>query len=183
MHRTALRPAFGPEDVRFAEAVANVLASALDRAHAEAEVRRRALHDPLTGLANRAFLDAHIPQSLAAAARDGGEVALLLLDLDRFKVVNDTLGHGAGDAAAARRRAAPERQRPRRRRRGALRRRRVRGRLRRASSVVAVAALAERLIDALARPIVVDGRELFVSASVGIVVADARRRGRRLAPA
>ena len=95
--RTALRPEFGPEDVRFVEAVANVLASALDRAHAEAEVRSRALHDPLTGLANRAFLDAHIPQALAAAEREDEDVALLLMDLDRFKVVNDTLGHGAGD--------------------------------------------------------------------------------------
>ena len=172
--RTALRPEFGPEDVRFLEAVANVLASALDRAHAEAEVRSRALHDPLTGLANRAFLDAHIPQSLAAAEREGEEVALLLMDLDRFKVVNDTLGHGAGDEllriVAQRLRAG------------------VRGgdvvarfggdefvvACDRASSVLTVAALAERLIAELERPIVVGGRELFVSASVGIVVADAR---------
>ena len=110
LHRTAQRPEFTAEDVRFVEAVANVLASALDRAHAEAESRRRALHDPLTGLANRAFLDAHIPQSLAAAARDGREVALLLLDLDRFKVVNDTLGHGAGDALLRVVAAAPARR-------------------------------------------------------------------------
>jgi diguanylate cyclase (GGDEF)-like protein/PAS domain S-box-containing protein len=173
LHRTGQRAAFGPEDLRFVEAVANVLASALDRADAEAEVRRRALHDPLTGLANRAFLDAHIPQALAAAARSGDHVALLLLDLDRFKVVNDTLGHGAGDELL----------------------RVVAGRLSqgvrggdvvarfggdefvvacdRAGSVLEVAGLAKRLIDELARPIVVDGRELFVSASVGIVVADA----------
>ena len=75
----------------------NVLASALDRAHVEEEVRRRASRDSLTGLANRAFLDVHLNHSLAAAARNGGRVALLLLDLDRFKVVNDTLGHSAGD--------------------------------------------------------------------------------------
>ncbi len=172
--RTALRPEFEPEDVRFLEAVANVLASALDRAHAEAEVRSRALHDPLTGLANRAFLNAHIPQSLAAAEREGEEVALLLMDLDRFKVVNDTLGHGAGDELL---RVVAQRLRDG-----------VRGgdvvarfggdefvvACDRASSVLAVAALAERLIGELERPIVVGGRELFVSASVGIVVADAR---------
>ena len=100
LHRTAARAPFGAEDVRFVEAVANVLASALDRVDAEAEVRRRSLHDPLTGLANRAFLDAHIPQSLAAP-RATARSRVLLLDLDRFKVVNDTLGHGAGDELLA----------------------------------------------------------------------------------
>ncbi|MDA0164055.1 EAL domain-containing protein [Solirubrobacter ginsenosidimutans] len=173
VHRTALRSEFGPADVRFVEAVANVLASALERAHAEAEVRSRALHDPLTGLANRAFLDAHIPQALAAAEREGEEVALLLMDLDRFKVVNDTLGHGAGDELL---RVVAQRLREN-----------VRGgdvvarfggdefvvACDRASSVLTVAALAERLIRELERPILVGGRELFVSASVGIVVADA----------
>ena len=173
LHRMRQRSSFGPESVRFVEAVANVLASALDRAHAEAEVRRRALHDPLTGLANRAFLDAHIPRSLAAATRNGEQVAMLLLDLDRFKVVNDTLGHSAGDELL---RVVAQRLSDG-----------VRGgdvvarfggdefvvACDHTGSVLEVAALAERLIDALAQPIVVDGRELFVSASVGIVVADA----------
>jgi len=174
LHRTAQRAPFGAEDVRFVEAVANVLASALDRAHAEAEVRRRSLHDPLTGLANRAFLDAHIPQALAAAARSGEDVALLLLDLDRFKVVNDTLGHGAGDELL---RVVAQRLHD------GVRGGDVVARFGgdefvvvcdRAESVLGVAGLAERLIAELSRPIVVDGRELFVSASVGIVVADAR---------
>jgi diguanylate cyclase (GGDEF)-like protein/PAS domain S-box-containing protein len=173
LHRKAGGAPFGADDVRFVEAVANVLASALDRADAEAEVRRRSLHDPLTGLANRAFLDAHIPQSLAAAARDGAEVALLLLDLDRFKVVNDTLGHGAGDELL---RVVAQRLRD------GVRAADVVARFGgdefvvacgRGGSVHAVATLARRLIDDLARPIVVQGRELFVSASVGIVVADA----------
>jgi diguanylate cyclase (GGDEF)-like protein/PAS domain S-box-containing protein len=173
LHRTAQRPKFTLEDVRFVEAVANVLASALDRAHAEAESRRRALHDPLTGLANRAFLDAHLPRSLASAARAGGDVALLLLDLDRFKVVNDTLGHGAGDALL---RVVAERLR------ASVRGGDVVARFGGdefvvacdvADSVTAVAALAERVIDALAQPISVDGHELFVNASIGIVIADA----------
>ena len=174
LHRTAQRPEFTLEDVRFVEAVANVLASALDRAHAEADSRRRALHDPLTGLANRAFLDAHLPQSLAVAAREGAEVALLLLDLDRFKVVNDTLGHGAGDELL---RVVAERLR------ASVRSGDVVARFGGDEFVVAcdvidtvtaVAALAERVIGALAQPIVVDGHELFVNASVGIVIADAR---------
>jgi diguanylate cyclase (GGDEF)-like protein len=63
-----------------------------------AKLTRKALHDPLTGLANRTLLDAHLRQSLARLARRPGKmVAVLFLDLDRFKVVNDSLGHTAGD--------------------------------------------------------------------------------------
>jgi len=66
----------------------------------ESPLRRalyRALHDPLTGLANRGLLMDRLTQSLARAGRRPGSVAVLFLDLDRFKVVNDTMGHAAGD--------------------------------------------------------------------------------------
>lgn len=64
---------------------------------ARAEAHHRALHDPLTGLANRAMFQDRLTQALEALHKGGDPVALLALDLDRFKQVNDTLGHEAGD--------------------------------------------------------------------------------------
>jgi diguanylate cyclase (GGDEF)-like protein len=58
-----------------------------------------AMHDPLTGVYNRRYLDDHLAAEFAFAARHGSELALLLIDADHFKRVNDTWGHGAGDTA------------------------------------------------------------------------------------
>lgn len=63
----------------------------------EAELVLRAHHDDLTGLPNRALLSERLQQELARARRTGKQLALLFLDLDRFKSVNDTLGHDGGD--------------------------------------------------------------------------------------
>jgi diguanylate cyclase (GGDEF)-like protein len=63
----------------------------------EAELERQALSDPLTGLANRALLADRIQQALHRSVRTGARVTVLLLDLDRFKVINDSLGHQVGD--------------------------------------------------------------------------------------
>jgi diguanylate cyclase (GGDEF)-like protein/PAS domain S-box-containing protein len=59
--------------------------------------RHQALHDPLTSLANRAYFRAHVNEVIAQAAAAGGRFAVLMLDLDGFKQINDTLGHGSGD--------------------------------------------------------------------------------------
>ncbi len=68
-----------------------------ERKQAEETIRRLAYHDALTGLPNRALMEDRLGVALAQARREGKALALMFLDLDRFKVVNDTLGHSAGD--------------------------------------------------------------------------------------
>ena len=61
------------------------------------QLQQQVQHDPLTGLANRRYLDEFLPRELARATRDGYPVCFIMLDLDHFKRVNDTYGHGFGD--------------------------------------------------------------------------------------
>jgi len=174
VHSSEAGRPFGVEDQRFLEAVANVIGGALDHAATEDELRRRALEDPLTGLGNRALLMSQVERELRHSARLGTRVALLLLDLDRFKVVNDTLGHSVGDALlrqVAVRLCACVRDEDIVARPGGDEFVVVSTR---ADSDQAIARIAQRLVDAFAEPFEVEGRELSCSASIGIAVAAAK---------
>ena len=90
------KPVTLPE-VQLAEAEA-VGAALLDASRAMAAVQQQAYHDPLTGLANRALFEEAFARQLALSERSGGPFAVLAIDLDEFKTVNDQQGHAAGDA-------------------------------------------------------------------------------------
>ncbi|MDO8105806.1 EAL domain-containing protein [Isoptericola sp. b441] len=142
-----------------------------ERRAVEAELERRALHDPLTGLANRSLLLDHLGVLARGLDRAGGHLAVLYLDLDRFKDINDTLGHAAGDEVlreVARRIGA------------VLRADATAARLAgdefvvatRVSDDLAAVRIAERLHAAVLEPLRVSGRELVVRPSIGVAVSD-----------
>src|SRR5581483_270515 len=87
------------EELGFARAVASTLATALARLRSEERTRYEALHDPLTGLANRTLLRDRLHHALAR--RERGATAALFVDLDNFKQVNDAHGHATGDTVLA----------------------------------------------------------------------------------
>jgi diguanylate cyclase (GGDEF)-like protein/PAS domain S-box-containing protein len=78
--------------------VAVQLAQFVERKQVETQLRHQALHDGLTDLPNRTLFNDRLSQALAVAGRNGSPLAVLLMDLDSFKEINDTLGHHSGDA-------------------------------------------------------------------------------------
>ena len=88
---------FTDDDVSFLCSVANILAIAIERKNAEDKVAHLAQFDTVTGLPNRHLFRDRLGQALGQAQRNGWLVGMLFVDLDRFKAVNDTYGHGVGD--------------------------------------------------------------------------------------
>jgi len=91
----ARRP--GPSDTRLLEAAAHLADIAIERSQAQARLAHQAAHDALTGLPNRVFFLDRAGHALDRTRRSHSSVAVLFCDLDGFKVVNDSLGHDAGD--------------------------------------------------------------------------------------
>ncbi|MEA2286019.1 MAG: hypothetical protein QOJ21_2062 [Solirubrobacteraceae bacterium] len=172
--------AFSAEDGQWLQSFGDLLAAALDRDHSEAVIRHQSMHDALTGLPNRALLSDRLDHAFARAERDGGHVAVLLLDVDQFKTINDSLGHEAGDdllvALSARLQQVT---------RGSDTVARLGGDefvvLCEVESEDEAFTIAGRIADAWERPISVrSGGEIFVSASIGIAVARGHRSAEQM---
>ncbi|MEN4520215.1 putative bifunctional diguanylate cyclase/phosphodiesterase [Pantoea agglomerans] len=149
----------------------NLSQSMLRLGASEAQAQHLAFHDVLTGLPNRALVEDRLTQALALATRHDQRVALLLIDLDRFKTINDTHGHHAGDELII---AVAQRL----------------SRIVRASDTVGriggdefivvmpdvdnigqVHSLAQRIIDELSEPFTLFGSDVWSGASIGLALA------------
>jgi diguanylate cyclase (GGDEF)-like protein len=134
------------------------------------ELRHMAQHDPLTDLPNRALFNDRLSQELARARRQNGRLAMVFLDLDHFKSINDNYGHDVGDQVL--RRVARQLQ-------ACVRASDTVGRIGGDEFVVLLAqlsesdsvlALAGELRESLRQPFKVDGHELSISCSIGVAV-------------
>jgi diguanylate cyclase (GGDEF)-like protein/PAS domain S-box-containing protein len=139
-----------------------------ERKQAEDRLRHQATHDELTGLANRTLLHDRLEQSIHYANRSQRLVAVLLLDLDRFKIINDSLGHGIGDEllrSAARRLTETVREADTVARMGGdefvvL--------LAEVAEAEDVGLVAKKILEKLTLPYPLGGREITVTASLGV---------------
>jgi diguanylate cyclase (GGDEF)-like protein/PAS domain S-box-containing protein len=157
--------------------VSGLLCSGVDvteRREAERQVAFLAYHDGLTGLPNRALLEEHLAKALARARRDGDAVGLIYVDLDGFKLVNDSLGHASGDEVlreAAERLAMTTRASDLLARQGGDEFLLLLGDVARDKDPADVAvAASKRILDALSEPFHVAGAEFQLGASIGIAL-------------
>ncbi|MHB8294739.1 MAG: putative bifunctional diguanylate cyclase/phosphodiesterase [Acidimicrobiales bacterium] len=150
-----------------------------ERVKFQAELSYQAFHDSLTGLANRALLSDRLAHALDRSARTGAKTALVMIDLDEFKAVNDTLGHGAGDELLAAQGA------------------RLSASVRPADTVARLGGdefallledtgaseaedVVERALASLATPVTTAAGELRVTATAGLAIADGEAAGELL---
>jgi diguanylate cyclase (GGDEF)-like protein/PAS domain S-box-containing protein len=161
---------FDDDSLRAVQSLASLCGLAIEHHQLIARLEYDAVHDPLTALPNRAQLDAQLPKWISSAARHDRLLSLMMIDLDGFKTVNDTLGHHVGDVLL---RQVAERLT------GAIRESDVLVRTggdeftlvaTEIASPADATTVAERLVESLAAPFVIEGRELFVSASIGTAI-------------
>jgi len=163
---------FTHDDRRLFETFASHSAALLENDRVKNQLRHQAFHDSLTGFANRVLFAEHVRKALIAAASGARPPAVLFLDLDDFKKVNDSLGHSAGDQLLL---AAANRVRK------SVRPGDVVARLGGDEFAILLAqstraeseAVADRLVDGLRAPFTVDDTEVRVHASIGIASAHA----------
>ena len=161
-----------PEDEQFVESVAQIVLSSTVRFGAEDAIRHQAMHDPLTGLPNRALFNDRLEHALSRRARATGFVAVMIVDLDGFKNVNDSLGHLAGDellVAVAERFGTSLRGFDTIARLGGDEFAILFDELDAADQAGRVA---QRVLDALVTPLPLPDREVAIGASVGIALTD-----------
>ncbi len=141
-----------------------------DRIRAESEIQQLINYDALTGLPNRSLLHDRLKRAIAQAARDQQLVGVLFIDLDRFKSINDTLGHPAGDTllkTVASRLAACVRESDTLARLGSDEFVVI---LVGASSAEGITTVAKKILMLVSEPIYIDGQEIYTTASIGIAV-------------
>ncbi|WP_445371177.1 EAL domain-containing protein [Methylomonas sp. HW2-6] len=155
--------------LRLLDMVAHFVALAIERKQTEEHIYHLANYDPLTGLPNRSQLNNHLKCALGLAQRANGQLALMFLDIDHFKDVNDTLGHSVGDALlvelALRLRAA-------------LRVEDIVTRLGGDEFIVllpganasSATVIAQKLLDAISEPFRIEHHDLIMSASIGVAL-------------
>jgi diguanylate cyclase (GGDEF)-like protein len=161
---------FGDEHVSFLQSVANILAVAIERKNAEDRLAYLAQFDALTGLPNRHLFHDRLLKTMANARRTGHPMAVLFVDLDHFKLVNDTQGHSAGDKLlreAATRLTQCVRGGDTVGRFGGDEFGAIISGLSRPGDAGTVA---QKVLDALALPFRLDAHETYVSASIGITL-------------
>ena len=166
--------AFTQDEALFVQSVAHVVAAAIERWRAEESIRHNALHDPLTGLPNRTLFLDRLSHVFARRDLNSSSAAVMFLDIDNFKLINDSLGHETGDRLL--RAIGP----------------RLNEVVRPTDTVARFGGdefvvlceevtdgrdalqVAERLQEVLARPFQLDGEEHVLSASIGLALANGR---------
>ncbi len=154
--------------VKIAESLASEIAQYIVRMQAEEAVKFMAMHDGLTGLPNRIMFDERLASAISQARRHSRALAVLFVDLDRFKVINDTLGHEAGDQVL---REAAQRLIDHLRAGDTVAR--LGGDefvilLEEVTDPLYVGSVTHKLIEALAVPFEIGGRDYGISASIGV---------------